>query len=180
MSRSRTRSHAPDASPPVPRAGGLARLPLPVLAALGLSLALLLAHAVHYTFLTDDAFISFRYARNFAHGHGLVFNPGFERVEGYSNFLWVIVLGACDALGLAPESAATPLSLVSTVLLWLVVVAFAARRRTGRNTDWTLLVPAFALAVTRSFAVWSTSGLETRLFELLLVAGLLRDRKSVV
>ena len=38
-------------------------------------------------FLTDDAFIAFRYVRNLLEGHGLVFNPG-ERVEGYSNFLW--------------------------------------------------------------------------------------------
>ena len=29
----------------------------------------------------DDAFISFRYAANWAAGHGLVWNPG-ERVEG--------------------------------------------------------------------------------------------------
>ena len=43
--------------------------------------------------LTDDAFISFRYVRNLLEGHGLVFNPG-ERVEGYSNFLWVPELAA--------------------------------------------------------------------------------------
>src|SRR5262245_40897395 len=49
----------------------------------------LFLHARMYSFLCDDAFISFRYAHNFAHGHGLVFNPGHERVEGYSNFLWV-------------------------------------------------------------------------------------------
>ena len=42
-------------------------------------------------FLTDDAFISFRYVRNLLEGHGLVFNPG-ERVEGYSNFLWTLEL----------------------------------------------------------------------------------------
>ena len=42
-------------------------------------------------FLCDDAFISFRYARNLLKGHGLVFNPG-EYVEGYSNFLWTLEL----------------------------------------------------------------------------------------
>ena len=42
-------------------------------------------------FLCDDAFISFRYARNLLEGHGLVFNPG-EYVEGYSNFLWTLEL----------------------------------------------------------------------------------------
>jgi len=46
----------------------------------GVTLALLLAHSWLYRFLTDDAFISFRYSVNLAHGHGLVFNPGMERV----------------------------------------------------------------------------------------------------
>jgi len=41
-------------------------------------------------FVQDDAFISFRYARNWVNGHGLVFNPG-ERVEGYTNFLWTLL-----------------------------------------------------------------------------------------
>ena len=50
--------------------------------ALAGTLGLLLAHSFHYAFLTDDAFISFRYAVNLSEGHGLVFNPGFERVEG--------------------------------------------------------------------------------------------------
>ena len=39
------------------------------------------AYNVHkYYFLTDDAFISFRYARHLVDGLGLVWNPG-ERVE---------------------------------------------------------------------------------------------------
>lgn len=41
--------------------------------------------------LTDDAYISLQYAKNWASGNGLVFNPG-ERVEGYTNFLWVVLL----------------------------------------------------------------------------------------
>ena len=61
---------------------------------LGLSVFLLLILEWYYWYYTvDDAFISFRYVRNLLDGHGLVFNPG-ERVEGYSNFLWVMVLAA--------------------------------------------------------------------------------------
>ena len=52
-------------------------------------------------FLTDDAFISFRYVRNLLEGHGLVFNPG-EYVEGYTNFLWVVVLAIPHWLGVDP------------------------------------------------------------------------------
>ena len=43
----------------------------------------------------DDAYISFRYARHLADGHGLVWNVG-ERVEGYTNFLWTLLLGLLD------------------------------------------------------------------------------------
>ena len=64
------------------------RPPPIVTGCLAVSLLLLLVHALFYKFLTDDAYISFRYAANLVDGHGLVFNPGFERVEGYTNFLW--------------------------------------------------------------------------------------------
>src|ERR1700738_1680717 len=49
-------------------------------------------------FTIDDAFISFRYAENLARGAGLVYNPG-ERVEGYTNFLWVLIIAAVYRLG---------------------------------------------------------------------------------
>ena len=66
-------------------------------------------------FLTDDAFISFRYVRNLLEGHGLVFNPG-EYVEGYTNFLWILELAALWGLfGLRPEQAAPWLSVAYTV-----------------------------------------------------------------
>ena len=147
------------------------RLLLVALAGTGL---LLLAHAWSYFFLTDDAFISFRYARNLAHGYGLVFNPGHEAVEGYTNFLWVLLLAVLDALGLRPESAAPWLSLTATVGLWAVVALYPLRVSPPRFRPWLIVVPTLLLAVTRSVAVWSTGGLETRLFSLLVVAGVLR------
>ena len=55
--------------------------------------------------MCDDAFISFRYARNLGQHGALVYNlaPP-ERVEGYTNLLWVLVLGLGDALGLRAGS----------------------------------------------------------------------------
>ncbi len=152
-----------------------------------LSLAILLAHAWTYRFLTDDAFISFRYARNLAEGHGLVFNPGHERVEGYTNFLWVLLLAAFDRLGLAPERVANALSIACGVGVWLLVLRAAAGARLRAPGDnaasgaplWIALAPVFLLAATRSFAVWCTSGLETKLFELLVVAAVLRAISEV-
>src|SRR5882672_7471606 len=102
----------------VPVPGGTRRARVLLATALLATLVLLLAHSAVYWFLTDDAFISFRYARNLRQGHGLVFNPGFERVEGYTNFLWVVLLAGCDALGLPPESSSRLLSLAATLGLW--------------------------------------------------------------
>ena len=49
--------------------------------------------------IIDDAFIFFRYAENLLEGHGLLWNPGDEAVEGYSSFLYVVVLAALRATG---------------------------------------------------------------------------------
>src|SRR5262249_54931824 len=69
---------------------------------LGLSVLLLIAHSLLFNFVTDDAFISFVYSRNLAQHGQLVFNLG-ERVEGYTNFLWTVLLAAAMRLGLPPE-----------------------------------------------------------------------------
>jgi hypothetical protein len=50
-------------------------------------LSVLVADTRYFT-LADDQMISMRYAENLAGGHGLVWNAGGERVEGYTNFLW--------------------------------------------------------------------------------------------
>jgi hypothetical protein len=54
-----------------------------------------------YFVLFDDAMISMRYARNLAHGYGLVWNPGGERVEGYTNPLWVLFMAGFHLLPIA-------------------------------------------------------------------------------
>jgi len=145
-----------------------------VLAALLVSLGVLLAHAWSLRFLTDDAYISFRYARNLADGYGLVFNPGFERVEGYTNFLWVLLLAGLDWVGIAPETASHPLTLALTAGLWGFVAWFSLRESARGGPQWIAAAPPLLLALTRSVAVWATSGLETRLLEFLVVAGALR------
>src|SRR5512143_302818 len=92
-------------------------------AALAAVVTVCLAWAVTLDYLSDDAFITFRYARNLARGEGLVYNPG-ERVEGYTNFLEVVILAGLHRLGADLVRAGRALGLASaaaTVLLtWAI------------------------------------------------------------
>ena len=121
-------------------------------------------------FLTDDAFISFRYVRNLLEGHGLVFNPG-EYVEGYTNFLWILELAALWALfGVRPEHTAPWLSVAYTIgtiaiMLWWVVRTPSLRHRA--LVGWMALG---LLCSSATFAVWTSGGgLETRQFTFFVV-----------
>ncbi len=121
----------------------------------------------------DDAYISYRYAVNLATGHGLVFNPG-ERVEGYSNFLWVLLLAGIRLVGIAPHVAAPWLGvacfLATLVLCWATVWWPNERRRSEvvRGVMATLVVGVLVSA--HGFAATAGSGLETHFFALLVVA----------
>lgn len=80
---------------------------------------LLLDIAIFWPFVLDDAWISFRYAQAWNNGFGLVFNPG-EVVEGYTNFLWTIVIGLLMRLGLDPLVATKLFGVLLTLLTLLV------------------------------------------------------------
>lgn len=123
----------------------------------------------------DDAFISFRYAAHFASGHGLVFNSG-ERVEGYTNFLWVVLLAAGLKLGLAPETLSLVLGVASAAGLIAVVARASFKLGLENATVW--VAPAL-LAVSPALAVWATGGLETTFYAFLLTLGVCRLAEEV-
>lgn len=115
-------------------------------------------------FVLDDAFISFRYAANLAAGDGLVWNTG-ERVEGYTNFLWTVLLAIPRSLGidlLLFCFLAGPLLSVAT--LW--VTSRLAIDLLG-SKPLALLVVAL-LGANPTFAAFATGGLETPLLALIL------------
>ena len=137
------------------------------------AVAAALVHALVYLgWMLDDAYISFRYARNLASGAGLVFNVG-ERVEGYTNFLWVLLCAAGIRVGVAPELVAPALSLVSLVAL--VLVARSASRFIASRSDGDAPLAGVAamtvIAATQSFALYGSNGLETVFFSLWIALG---------
>ena len=119
-----------------------------------------------FRFVQDDAFITFRYSRNFARGEGLVLNSG-QRVEGYTNFLWTWLMAIPERQG---WSAPTFSIIVGIALLIATIfVAFELGRLVFSNDKMALLATA-VLVANMSFVGYGTGGLETML-QTLLVTG---------
>lgn len=129
---------------------------------------------VRYT--VDDAYISFRYARNLADGNGLVFNNG-ERVEGYTNFLWTIVHSICIRAGFRPDIFAKGLGLASALGTSVLILKLAIL---WGHPLAPLSVFAFLLwSASGAVAVATMAGLETHAFTFLLTLGIVLYSKPV-
>ncbi len=115
----------------------------------------------------DDAYISYRYAHNLFRGNGLVFNPG-ERVEGYSNFLYTLLMSLAffltQGVGVYYFSAFLNLLFAGATL---VVFAGFLRERLGNG-----LAAVGALLFALCLPVWAAvgSGMETCLILLIYIS----------
>jgi hypothetical protein len=156
----------------------LARPPAARLGLAALCLLVSFSGVLWPSWLSDDAFISFRYAQNLAAGNGLVYNLG-ERVEGYTNFLWTLLAAGVLALGGDLLLAAYLAGVLLGLAIVLLTYALAER----------LCGPAWGLAAaliagtSQSLLIYTArgAGLETGLFTLLALAGsacyLMADRR---
>jgi hypothetical protein len=136
------------------------------------ALAVFLLHAATYLyFFVDDEGIPYRYAQNLLAGNGLTYDPAEGRVEGYSDFLHVIlgagILGITRVLHLPPISVffiGKIISLTAGVaIVWLAGLTLARLRQDdARSLAATLVMVALA----GPLAVWSCSSLEAVPFAL--------------
>ncbi|MFE6609687.1 hypothetical protein [Amycolatopsis sp. NPDC057786] len=153
--------------------------------ALMLTLVFSLVHQLMFSTISEDAYITFRYAQNIADGNGPVFNPG-ERIEGYANFLWMIVIALPKAaFGADIETSAIVLGVLSTlgaVLLAHVTVNRVVARAAGEARPAYGVAAAVLVAGAGGLAAYGASGTETPLFVLLVfgVFASLAARRPVV
>lgn len=138
-----------------------------------LAAVVLVWHSLRFNFVTDDAFISFVYAKNLVEHGALVFNLD-ERVEGYTNFLWTLILALGMRLGVAPELSARALgTLCAAVTLGVAARLLGRLRGEGERPPlqpWDAL-PALILCLVPGYACWASGGLETQLFTMLVTLG---------
>jgi arabinofuranosyltransferase len=144
-------------------------------AALRSGILILLAAALligwyQFRFLTDDAFITFRYIDHHRRGWGYTWNPPpFQPVEGYSNFLWAVLLEAIWAVtGATPPATANVVSLLlsyaSLAVGFSIVWRMDFSDRWRRHRFWLACLALLYAISNRTFITWTSSGLETALF----------------
>ncbi len=128
-----------------------------------------------YYFLTDDAFISFRYVSNMYLDRGIVWNPEpFLPVEGYTSFLWVVVLYIAWIIsGLMPPETANIISLAlgyaSIILAYIMLNQIKLNDNLRKRQTIISILALLYIITNRTFLTWLSSGLETSLFNYLVV-----------
>lgn len=137
------------------------------LAGLAGALAGSIGHQWLFSTLAEDAFISLRYSAQLVAGNGPVFNPG-ERVEGYSNFLWVVLVAVPGFVAGADLVTVARLLGVACTLAAIVLVALLVRRITG--SGWAGVAAAALTAAAGPIAAYGPAGLETPLFTAFVLA----------
>jgi MYXO-CTERM domain-containing protein len=129
---------------------------------------------------SEDAYITFRFARDFATGHGLVYNPG-ERVFGFSSLPWTLWSAIGYLLLHDPVTWTRATSLVADVLTWLLVgrmlMADAVLPEDNRRTSTAVF--GFFFALWPYFSVVAVSGMENpAMLALIALGAALARRRS--
>ncbi|MEN4012991.1 MAG: hypothetical protein AB1453_03590 [Chloroflexota bacterium] len=142
-------------------------------AALFIARTIFYVNGIPYAALFDDMMISMTYARNLAQGHGLVWNPGGERVEGFSNPLWVGLMALFHLLPIAENWISLAVQISGGIffiasLLVLRKVAQQVAPGAARVALLAVLLTAFYYPLSN----WSLLGLEVSLLLLMVNAAM--------
>ncbi|HEX3598482.1 MAG TPA: hypothetical protein VHU80_25415 [Polyangiaceae bacterium] len=141
-------------------------------AAVGMGVFAANVAAVH-RFTVDDAYITLRYSRNVARGIGAVYNATGARAEGYTSFLWMVLLALTHVLRQNALAVAKALGVLFAVGTCGLTAAWTfAEMRPSRARVLASSAAVAGYAVLPRTAIHAVSGMETALFTTLLTAAL--------
>lgn len=123
--------------------------------------------------LFDDAMISMQYAKNFAHGDGLVWNVGGERIEGYSNPLWVLVMAIVHLFPLQLTETSFYVKLISLACLFINLLMVKGLAEQFSKNRIVPLASIFLTGFYYSLNNWALQGMEVGFQAMLLSSALL-------
>ena len=113
-----------------------------------------------YFVLFDDAMISMRYARNLTSGDGLVWNPGGERVEGYTNPLWVGFMAVFHFLPIASSKMSLLVQISGAILLIVNLIYVKKLAELLSGSTLTALMSVILTAFYTPLNNWGLQGME--------------------
>lgn len=133
----------------------------------------IIADGTRYYFLFDDAMISMRYAYNFANGDGLVWNVG-ERVEGYSNFLWVLVMGIVHFLPVSISKTSFVVLVINSAILAAGIFPLVRLVKILGGSKYDEVISIIAYSFNMDIFWWSNNGMETTLIAVVVLISVCR------
>jgi arabinofuranosyltransferase len=137
--------------------------------------AIAIAGRLYFGVMTsDDAYITFRYARNIATHHAFVYNHD-ERVLGTSTPLYAVMMAGVATLGLPLEKTSTLIGIACDALTVALLYRMIARAGFG---DAAALGAAMTGAISMGIAP-ASAGMETPLYNLLLLLTFEAGRAAV-
>jgi hypothetical protein len=119
-------------------------------------------------FRVDDAYISFSFSKNLATGHGPVFSHG-VKVEGYSNFLWVVLVAVGSFFHRGVDYYPVARVLALTALVLAAVFTYRMVRRFASR--WAAFLAVGLVLSSTDVIRAMVSGLETVPYMAALVYG---------
>lgn len=123
-----------------------------------------------FTTILDDAYIFFRYAENIANGFGFVWNIGEAPVEGYTSFIYLILLVSAKIVTIDLELFAILLGILSSTLaLFFAYLVYDLLYPQDPNHPSAGLITVIILALSPSYIYWSGAGMETAFYSMFLV-----------
>jgi hypothetical protein len=127
--------------------------------------------------LADDVYISACFGRTLFSGHGFVWYPGAPRIEGISNPLWSVLIGALHVLpGYSPDRLGALVLALNAVLLVIASWLFWSTLERARSFATTAPAQPYAAPVAFALALlpaaigadyWCAEGFEIALLAVL-------------
>ena len=112
--------------------------------------------------ILDDAYIFLRYVRNFTTGHGIVWNIGEKPVEGFSSFLYFILLSIISFISHAQlENVIQILGVLFGI--GSLIVTYLISKKLFKNY-FTKFLPITLLTFSPFLVIWSTIGMDSILY----------------
>lgn len=126
-----------------------------------------------FSFTIDDAYISLRYARNLSNGYGLVYSTdGSQPVEGYTNFLWVLLETPFFWMNISDNIILHSIKLIGIAFgAGIIITVFMLIHLLTRN-QYIGSLGVLLLSAIPHLSFWAIGGLETTMYIFWMLIGL--------